>query len=179
MGVVYIYGLQDPRDGVIHYIGQTSDLQGRFKAHLQREQNAQKGAWLADLQANGLVPEMVVLEQSTPENWPAAERTWIERGRELGWPLTNVMKGGEGSGAHFSQTEPLEPYIDKANLYKFRSLPLSIRQDLAWSAAVFGLPYFHDLIMSSRGIGDNEGVTLAKGYQAISWLVNAELAVIA
>jgi hypothetical protein len=55
-----------------------------------------KVAWIDELKTNGLIPDIEILEIVDGEGWVDAEKDWIARGRECGWPLTNLTGGGEG-----------------------------------------------------------------------------------
>ncbi len=89
----YVYGLVDPRDKLIHYIGVTYDPLQRYLSHLYdgKVLNTLKGLWLRELNELGLRPGFVVLE--LVEGWDAqpyeAERKWIDVGSADGLPLTN------------------------------------------------------------------------------------------
>lgn len=90
MKIAYIYGLKDPRDGQIYYVGKSNKPRQRLSQHLGREDcNKYKKAWLTDLKRNGLRPNLVILEE-TKGNWQDAERSWIAKGIDNDWPLTNI-----------------------------------------------------------------------------------------
>lgn len=95
---VYIYGLRDPRDGQIKYVGKAQDLVERMKGHFKgaKRQNTPKNAWLLKLKRLDLCPEMVLLEEVPEMIWPEAERRWITDMRGKGIPLKNICDGGEG-----------------------------------------------------------------------------------
>ena len=61
----YIYGLRDPRDGKIKYVGQTRNPRARYAGHVGvpagRGLNA-KEQWIKDLRDLGTRPELVILE---------------------------------------------------------------------------------------------------------------------
>ncbi len=89
----HIYGLKDPRDGRIRYIGRTTQPRKRFTSHLRDRStrtNQAKVLWIAELEALGLKPIMEILESVVNE--PAseiAERSWILTLRSDG-TLTNI-----------------------------------------------------------------------------------------
>lgn len=94
---VTIYGLRDPRDGLIYYVGKSKRMMQRYNQHIyRRSTNADKQAWIDGLRVAGLHPKIEVLEESDESDWQEAEQFWIAHGRELGWPLTNRTRGGEG-----------------------------------------------------------------------------------
>jgi len=91
----YIYGLRDPRDELIYYVGKSDRPQQRKREHLRcRDSNAAKIAWLNDLAQVGLEPELVILQEVLQGEWRETERYWITKGCEDGWPLTNIADGG-------------------------------------------------------------------------------------
>lgn len=97
MGKAYIYGLKDPRDDNIYYVGKSTRPKRRLEQHLvNMSTNKNRVSWLEDLQTAGLEPQLTILEKSNDENWQEAERRWIAIGRQEGWPLTNISQGGGG-----------------------------------------------------------------------------------
>jgi hypothetical protein len=101
-----IYGLVDPTDQLIHYVGLSSSGLTRPRSHRQRSQKLSRqeacapfdcARWVQQLQAVGLDYEIVVLEELAEDSaLQAAERWWIAYGKGCGWPLTNQTAGGEG-----------------------------------------------------------------------------------
>lgn len=95
----YIYGLKDPRDGLIYYVGKSNHPERRKREHLEdATTNAARVGWLNDLKAACLEPELVILERVDRNDWQRAEVYWIAKGYEDGWPLVNIAKGGGGDG---------------------------------------------------------------------------------
>jgi hypothetical protein len=67
----HVYGLKDPRNGVIRYVGITFDPEQRLRNHLADRSNTPKSAWIRQLRTCGFVPDLVILEsgdggRSTP-----------------------------------------------------------------------------------------------------------------
>lgn len=111
-----IYGLLDPRDRLIRYVGKSSSGITRAKQHLQPSrragENPDTNTWLDNLTDDGAKYEIVVLDYVddplahsrdcwwwTGINSTALydrERWWIAYGRASGWPLTNNADGGDG-----------------------------------------------------------------------------------
>ena len=89
----YIYGLRDPRDGKIKYVGQTRNPRARYAGHVGipagRGLNA-KEQWIKDLRDLGTRPELVILEcPDVGVETSRAERKWICKIQSYG-PLFNV-----------------------------------------------------------------------------------------
>jgi GIY-YIG catalytic domain len=99
MDNTYIYGLRDPRDGRIRYVGRTRDFFARrlrahctvrSSKHLNRRRN-----WIESLRRLGLRPQIECLEV-VPGNGFEEEIRWIAKFREFGHDLVNTLSGGAG-----------------------------------------------------------------------------------
>ena len=76
--VTYIYGLKDPRDELIHYIGKSDKPERRRREHIEdNETNAERVDWIADLLVCSLEPELVILQEVFRSEWQEAEIYWI------------------------------------------------------------------------------------------------------
>lgn len=109
--VFQVYVLVDPRDGLPHYIGCTTNPKRRLYAHLcaplSTEGNRRRRQWIEELREAGLRPRMLGLGEAT--GYSAAtklETEWIDRGRLKGWPLLN------GRAPRASATFALEKYVE-------------------------------------------------------------------
>lgn len=87
---LYIYALVDPRTQAIRYIGRTNNLKLRLQGH--RIQPSRKvGAWIQELQQNGLKPHCRLLEKIDQDvEVDAAELTWIKWAQDHGSDLLNA-----------------------------------------------------------------------------------------
>lgn len=96
----YIYALVDPRTDEVRYVGATIDVTRRYRAHLthQLDRDTPRAAWLNELLALGLKPELLVIEESSAGSWPERETFWILSYRAAGCDLTNISDGGVGAG---------------------------------------------------------------------------------
>jgi len=92
---VYVYGLVEPRTKLTRYVGQTVNLQGRFKSHLKAKGKTYCATWIRSLQAAGLEPELIILGGPyNDDEANDAEIEWIAN-----FPpgqLTNHTEGGFG-----------------------------------------------------------------------------------
>lgn len=114
MSEISIYGLKDPRSGLIRYIGKSLRPKARFQSHCYETAvgNPHKARWIVQLRDEGLKPELIILETCNETNWSERERYWIKAGRDLGWPLVNVQKGGSYAPNHDPIiVDPLRPYL--------------------------------------------------------------------
>lgn len=102
MGVVYIYGLYDPRTGELRYVGKTHQtLQMRLKRHMDDARRPAKASrhvyrWIGMLQRYNAMPVIRVIEVTDQEHWEERERYWIKHYRESGARLCNHADGGAG-----------------------------------------------------------------------------------
>jgi hypothetical protein len=85
----YIYGLIDPTNNKISYIGQSIDPFRRWGEHCDIHAHTSKGEWIHRLAASGIKPIVVILDEVHGGNVFDVELWWIEFGRRMGWPLTN------------------------------------------------------------------------------------------
>jgi hypothetical protein len=97
-----IYGLFDPRDGQLRYVGKSTIGLERPKSHYSRSLKGHEGQtyktnWIMSLSKVGLRPEVEVLEElPTPNGLDEAEIFHIAYYRSLGCSLTNLTDGGDG-----------------------------------------------------------------------------------
>ncbi len=91
-----IYGLYDPRDGALRYVGKAVDSVKRLGYHLREfRRSTPVYVWIAELRALGLHPSMQVLLVCEDFRWEAEERRLIVEHRAAGADLLNVAVGGK------------------------------------------------------------------------------------
>jgi hypothetical protein len=100
---LHIYGLVDPRDGQVFYVGKTSrTLHRRLIQHIaQRWRPSATARAIARLWVEGYRPQIIELarlENPTFEEWKAAEQSWIDF-YSLTAELTNTGAGGQGGNS--------------------------------------------------------------------------------
>ncbi len=116
-----IYGLCDPRDGIIRYIGQTTDrrrLYGHVRDARTHQYDTRNMRWIRTLLADGVEPRLIVLEETTKDRIDDQERMWIADFRSAGFDLTNIGPGGQ------RPIDILNEHPDKADIIKRRSSKL-------------------------------------------------------
>lgn len=92
----YVYQLVDPRTNLPFYVGQTTGkLASRLLEHIKDSCNSAKKQVIEELQNEGLLPGIEVLETiPISETWRQQlneqETYWIEKLRSIGTQLTNV-----------------------------------------------------------------------------------------
>jgi hypothetical protein len=101
MRIIVIYGLHDPRNDELRYIGKTARdrMMRRLWEHRSEaamKENNPRNRWLRSLLRLGISPEMRVIEETTEAAWQECERRWISYFRQIGARLTNTTEGGEG-----------------------------------------------------------------------------------
>ena len=89
----YVYGLIDPRDNQIHYVGITQNSPARrLASHISGGASAKDG-WLTALIDVGFLPRIAVLQQAeTYSEIFELETWWIKIAEQVGWPITNTNK---------------------------------------------------------------------------------------
>lgn len=92
----FIYGLKDPRDNVIKYIGKTNRLKHRLSQHCREKGNNRKCNWIKSLKKLGLKPEIELIDEVLYEDWQNAEISYIRLFKSFGAKLYNEKSGGEG-----------------------------------------------------------------------------------
>lgn len=63
---VHIYGLKDPRDGRVRYVGRSQNPKGRIASHRSRSGAPAVREFLRQLASEGLKPELVILHTVKP-----------------------------------------------------------------------------------------------------------------
>lgn len=88
----FTYGLLDPRDRLIHYVGRTHNLGARMREHRGKgsRDNSERSLWIRSLHNEGLQFDHCILSQADPGYTVVEmEARWISVGIQRGWPLTN------------------------------------------------------------------------------------------
>lgn len=95
-----IYSFADPRTREVRYVGATTQTPrfrlAQIRVGYYRGGYAHVGAWIAELDSAGLLPQMTILEDGTPDGIDG-EKRWIAHYRALGAPLFNISDGGQGT----------------------------------------------------------------------------------
>lgn len=89
----YIYGLIDPRDNRLRYIGKSNNPRVRYSDHTTQPEDNHKGRWIKLLLRQGLKPTLIILDEVPFDDWQRYEYDWIEVFKPQ---LTNSKDGGIG-----------------------------------------------------------------------------------
>lgn len=105
-----IYGLFDPRDERLRYVGQTTKaLRARLACYLvpsSLKEHRHVVRWVKGLVDQGLQPDIRRLDVAFDrEELDRLERGWIARCRAFGYALTNHSAGGRGNAGHVVSAE--------------------------------------------------------------------------
>jgi hypothetical protein len=102
MGVVYIYGLIDPRNNQIFYVGYTNNTRTRLNSHIKNKYNYDKDIIIENIINDKQKPILKIIDKCNrvynyEENMFEHERLeiyYIKKYRELGYNLSNMTDGG-------------------------------------------------------------------------------------
>lgn len=95
--LTFIYGLIDPRNQELRYIGKADNPKKRLQSHINGrfKTDSYKNHWLKNLCYNSK-PELIILEKISILEWEESEKWWIVYCKFLGVRLTNGTEGGDG-----------------------------------------------------------------------------------
>jgi hypothetical protein len=94
-----IYGLIDPRNGCLRYIGQTTlALKDRLWGHCYEPRRSRKNNWIKSLKSRGLRPIIKALSEHPIEELDDAEIAAIAAIQSTGATLLNATYGGKAFG---------------------------------------------------------------------------------
>lgn len=136
----FVYGLFDPRNGELRYIGfHVGVLQKRLREHLCHARKGKKlyvYDWMRQVLTAGCDPEIHVFQEfDTAPEMVAAEVYWVRFFREAGCRLTNLTDGGEGCFG-YRHTSEAKKKMSEAKRGKPRSMafrrarsPLTLEQE--------------------------------------------------
>lgn len=108
MTTTFIYGLVDPRDNQIKYVGKSDHPKKRLRQHLVDYSNQQKQQWVKELKAASLTPILLVLAEVAADEWDTQERYWIQKLQDEGCSLLNIQAGGCHKGNYAAQQSQLK-----------------------------------------------------------------------
>lgn len=117
-----VYALVDPRSHKVMYVGQSLDVNKRFKQHTDirhSDSNWGKAVWLSELRRSGLVPELIVLASNLDyEQMNEAEKRYIREYKVKGEAEFNIAAGGAGAAVSKAFNSRQDDWIALGNKVK-------------------------------------------------------------
>lgn len=100
MKTTFIYGLFDPRNYSLRYIGKSDNPDLRLKQHIKESKCSKKHEryvcnWIRQLLSEGLEPSIEILEEVPIDSWEETESAWIAECRKFRLDITNLTDGGD------------------------------------------------------------------------------------
>lgn len=87
---VFIYGLVDPRNNLIFYVGSAVNVRTRLSQHRTSSFTGRAlKTMITEIESAGLKVQTRILEETSPQDRDGRESYWISRCRADGHPLTN------------------------------------------------------------------------------------------
>jgi hypothetical protein len=123
MGVVYIYGLIDPRNELIienvRYVGKTKNaIRRRLSKHIEDSRKKKnlnpKDLWINNLLNEGIRPAYIELKISDNLNWVEDEKYFIEKLKNKN-NLLNISAGGLIGGNYYHPSIELYCYDENGD----------------------------------------------------------------
>ena len=140
----FIYGLTDPTTGAVRYVGKSViSLKARRSNHEYKARSGRTqtpvGAWIRALQAAGLRPGIVCLDEGTG-GWQATERAWVQRLRAEGAALLNVHAGGNGAHTRAALLPKYAALLGKISDGQVATLAGLCRETITYHRRRAGIP---------------------------------------
>jgi hypothetical protein len=114
----YIYGLFDPRDDQIRYVGRTSNLKHRYRTHRYTGSKGNtKSDWVSELKDLGLLPVMKGLAKVSGEDVEEKEKYYINYYLKQGANLTNTLLYKSHKSDPDKTTSIVRNDVERSQLY--------------------------------------------------------------
>lgn len=124
--VVFVYGLIDPFDKTVRYIGQTDNLKVRYSSHISNGRTSthvSNAAWIKSLLERDAKPGLFIFEETTQPMSVKCEQKWIDFFKNT-QPLTNLNKQSVSGIARYETVKAknsLTPISQVAKEYGYAS----------------------------------------------------------
>jgi group I intron endonuclease len=94
---VYIYGLIDPINNEIRYVGKSVNPIMRLRKHISErfKHDSYKDRWIRKIISNDTKPEIIIIDEVLNDNWCFWEQFYISYFKMVGARLTNSTIGGD------------------------------------------------------------------------------------
>lgn len=92
-GPYSVYILIDPRDSSIRYVGISRQVERRYREHCRGESGVEVSAFVQELKAHNLLPQMQIVEEAIPDECIAEMREyyWMDHFLAEGASLLNKI----------------------------------------------------------------------------------------
>jgi hypothetical protein len=99
---IYIYGLVDPTNNELRYVGKSINPNSRYRKHLQdsKKKISYKDKWIDSLLNKKIKPELLIIDVVSNDNWGFWEIHYISYFKSIGCRLSNLTNGGENPPNH-------------------------------------------------------------------------------
>lgn len=157
-----IYGLVDPRNEAIRYIGKTDFPEHRLKQHLcdaKRKPSVKVYRWVHELATEKLKPSLKVLCKVDSNKWKEAEVLFISHYKQF-CNLLNSTDGGEG-------------LLNASNETKSK-ISLSKKGKTAWNKGKSGI-YSNEVLKKMRANGLRQSKTHPKSKDHMKMMLDKML----
>lgn len=149
-----VYGLIDPRSGRMMYVGQSIDIDYRYRQHCNIvcfDGNLEKHHWIADLRRCELSPTLVILRECA---WPESddvEKQLISRYRLEGQCELNIAPGGMYNRSS-RKADNAHPDDKFQLLVLLNNIERLITESTRYAGRIGGAKYMDKLVKVSRTI---------------------------
>ncbi len=110
---MFIYGLFDPRNDELRYIGKTNNVKNRHKKHLSDKELNYRTSWIKSLKILNILPSVDVLDEVPDSEWQFWEQWYIAYFRGIGCRLTNMTVGGDNGREGMKVSEETKQKISQ------------------------------------------------------------------
>lgn len=121
----YVYTLSDPRTDEVRYVGATKNPKERFRSHISHSHNKSVNEWVANLEDNGLKPEMRVIDAADTSDLSDKENKALRRLSDR----FELLNEHNNSGYNHGNIEDIDNQI-AAVLADGRNVPSNIAEEL-------------------------------------------------
>ena len=138
---ITIYGLSDPNNELIRYIGKTINMNKRYRQHicesLAGKRKSKKNSWLNSLLIKGVNPKVHIIDVVSDDNGNYYERSYIKLFKSAGCNLLNMTQGGDG-GAMNPDVSKKAGLLRRGKPSNKIGIPLTTEQKIKISKSKYG-----------------------------------------
>lgn len=122
---VFIYGLCDPKNKQLRYIGKSVNPKNRLRRHIcdRNKYDTHKDRWLKNLINEGLRPELTIIDEVPKKEWQYWEKFYISYFKCVGCYLTNTTEGGDQPPSTKGRKHTKESRLKMSKTKKGKPIP--------------------------------------------------------